>query len=97
MYVCNCRVAKVNDDDEQCNTEYVGGCLVATTTRKSLSHWQNAEMSCKYDRTLQPILHLLHLSLTHTHTHSLPLSISSFPTTSYNYHKPHLEQIHQQQ
>lgn len=59
MYVCNCRVAKVNDDDDvQCNTKCVGGCLVATTppTRKyyqppSLSHWQNAEMSCKYDRT----------------------------------------------
>lgn len=32
MYVCNCRVAKVNDDDDddvQCNTECVGGCLVA--------------------------------------------------------------------
>lgn len=30
MYVCNCRVAKLNDDDDvQCNTECVGGCLVA--------------------------------------------------------------------
>lgn len=31
MSICNCGVAKVNDDDDdvQCNTEYVGGCLVA--------------------------------------------------------------------
>lgn len=70
MSVRNCRVANVNDDDDvQCNTECVGGCLVAaTTTRKyyqplSLLHWQNAEMSCKYDRTPTTYLYSLSLSL----------------------------------
>lgn len=75
MYICNCRVAKVNDDDDdvQCNTECVGGCLVAnyyllllgSTTNPSLSHthWQNAEMSCKYDRTLTMYSPSISLSL----------------------------------
>lgn len=91
MSICNCGVAKVNDDDDdvQCNTECVGGCLVATTTRKyyqppplSLSHTHTGRIQKCLASTiahLQPILHFLHLS---------PSSPSRPP--DYKHHKPHL-------
>lgn len=57
--------------------------LLGSTTNPSLSHthWQNAEMSCKYDRTLT------------MYSLSSPSSSSLSPShpPNYKHHKPHLE------
>lgn len=97
MYVCNCRVAKVNDDDDdvQCNTECVGGSRVAnyyyyylevlpTPLSLTHTHWQNAEMSCKYDRT----------STSYSPSSPSPvLSLSPSRPPDYKHHKPYLGRV----